>query len=243
MMVDFLKTQKKEGGEASWMITFADLLSLLLTFFVMVFSMNAIQFEDWEPIVQTMNREFNPKRAKVAETPHNTPDLQREDQEQGFKLSYVEGLIRQAIDNEPALAAVQMNTLADRFVISLPTSLLFEDKETIEAANADLVAEAIVKPLVRLGNQIIVEGHSDRREIKNAKFLSNWELSLTRARILAGLMIEAGYQLPISITAYADTRLQQLDDELTLQQKYDLSERMDIVVVTDKQVRGVYGIF
>ncbi|UTW54173.1 flagellar motor protein MotB [Kordiimonas sp. SCSIO 12610] len=242
-MADFLKVDGRGDQGATWMITFADLLSLLLTFFVMVFSMNAIQFEQWEPIVQTMNREFNPSRAKVAETPHDTPDLQRERQEQGFKLSYVEGLLRQAIENEPSLASVQMNMLADRFIISLPTSLLFDDKDITQSNTAGLVAEAIIKPLVRLGNRIIVEGHSDRREIQNAKFVSNWELSLTRARVLAGLMTEAGYQLPIGVTAYADTRLQQLDDQLTLQQKYDLSERIDIVIVTDKQVRGAYGIF
>ncbi len=242
-MADFLKSKHQEDDGGSWMITFADLLSLLLTFFVMVFSMNAIQFEQWEPIVQTMNREFNPKRAKVAETQHDTPDLQRQKQEIGFKLSYVEGLIRQAIDTEPVLASIQLNTLADRFVISLPATLLFEDKEVVQSENAGLVAEAIIKPLVRLGNRIIVEGHADRRAIENAKFISNWELSLTRARVLAGLLTEAGYQMPIGVAAYADTRLQQLDDQLTLQQKYDLSERMDIIVLTDKQVKGVYGIF
>jgi chemotaxis protein MotB len=242
-MADFLKSPKNEEGGASWMITFADLLSLLLTFFVMVFSMNAIQFEQWEPIVQTMNREFNPKRAKVAETPNDTPDLQREQQEQGFKLSYVEGLIRQAIENEPVLSTIQMNTLSDRFIISLPATLLFEDKAAERSESADLVAQAIIKPLVRLGNRIIVEGHSDRREITTTKFRSNWELSLTRARKLAGLLTEEGYRMPIGVTAYADTRLQQLDDELTLQQKYDLSERIDIIVVTDKQAKGVYDIF
>jgi chemotaxis protein MotB len=242
-MVDFLKSKSSDDGGGSWMITFADLLSLLLTFFVMVFSMNAIQFEQWEPIVQTMNREFNPKRAKVAEIQHDTPDLQRQKQEEGFKLSYVEGLIRQAIDSEPVLSSIQLNTLADRFVISLPAILLFEDKEVVQSESASLVAEAIIKPLVRLGNRIIVEGHADRRAIENAKFISNWELSLTRARILAGLLTEAGYRMPIGVAAYADTRLQQLDDQLTLQQKYDLSERMDIIVLTDKQVKGVYGIF
>ena len=230
-------------GNSSWLITFADLLSLLLTFFVLVFSMNAVQLQDWQPIVETMRRQFNPNNAKIEIEQQNTPELQRSFERSGLNLSYAEGIVSQWISSDPVYQDIQLNRFNDRLVVSIPAKLFFEYKTADLVDGGESVLDSVMRPLMQLGNKIIVEGHTDRRENSENGFISNWELSLTRARVLAGLMNDRGFAAPIGVAAYADTRFLQFDNALTLQERYDLAERIDIAILDSGRTGGAYGVF
>ena len=61
-----MKGKKKSGGGANWMDTYGDMVTLLLCFFVLLYSMSTISEENWKAIVMS----FNP-RAET--TLHATP--------------------------------------------------------------------------------------------------------------------------------------------------------------------------
>lgn len=52
------KVEEPKGG-ASWMNTFADLMNLLLCFFVLLFSMSTIDADKWEQLVMSMQNSFS----------------------------------------------------------------------------------------------------------------------------------------------------------------------------------------
>lgn len=50
------KVEESGGGEASWMNTFADLMNLLLCFFVLLFAMSTVDAEKWEQLINSMQK-------------------------------------------------------------------------------------------------------------------------------------------------------------------------------------------
>lgn len=50
------KVEEPSGGEASWLNTFADLMNLLLCFFVLLFAMSTVDAEKWEQLIHSMQK-------------------------------------------------------------------------------------------------------------------------------------------------------------------------------------------
>jgi len=227
----------------AWMLTFADLLSLLLTFFVLVFSMNTIRFENWQAVVRTMSDEFNPNRPAISPTEHQDPASVLKSKPKGLNLAYLEAIVSQRFAQIPLFENGQVWRMEGKVIVSIPASLLFERKDAIPNEAGVLALRDIAGVLVQLRNKIQVAGHTDQTPVANQLYRSNWELSLTRARVVAGILSDAGYREPMAVLGYADTRYNQLPGSLTQQRRYDLAERIDIIIVDERRDRGLYDLF
>ena len=53
------KQEEEKGVEAGWMNTFADLMNLLLCFFVLLFSMSTVDADKYEQLVTSMTESIN----------------------------------------------------------------------------------------------------------------------------------------------------------------------------------------
>lgn len=53
------KVEESGGGEASWLNTFADLMNLLLCFFVLLFAMSTVDADKWEQLINSMQNSFS----------------------------------------------------------------------------------------------------------------------------------------------------------------------------------------
>jgi len=231
------------SSSGSWMLTFADLLSLLLTFFVLVFSMNTIQFDSWKAVVRTMSDQFNPNRPQISATEHETPPSLQETKTRGLNLSYLEAVVTRNFQQLPLFASGQVHRYADTIVISIPADAIFDRKQAVPQADAVRALQALTGTLVQIRNKVKVTGHTDPAPVGNRLFRSNWELSMTRARVVAGILADAGYRQPITVQGYADSRILELPGSLTQQRRYELAERIDIVIIDETRTRGLYDLF
>ncbi len=73
-----MKRKKKEGGGANWMDTYGDLVTLLLCFFVLLYSISTIDQAKWIQIVKS----FNPDAKEVSQIADN-PDIDANDEVPG----------------------------------------------------------------------------------------------------------------------------------------------------------------
>jgi chemotaxis protein MotB len=103
------------------------------------------------------------------------------------------GRLREALGDRPDIRIV-----GDRFVFQ--SEVLFESgsAELVPAGQAQIVglARTLKEIGAKIPNEINwvlrVDGHTDRRPIKNAQFASNWELSTARAISVVKFLIESG---------------------------------------------------
>lgn len=53
------KRQESSGGEGNWLNTYADMVTLVLTFFVLMYTMSSVDAEKWQILVEAFNRKGN----------------------------------------------------------------------------------------------------------------------------------------------------------------------------------------
>lgn len=179
---------KAEGDEDPWLLSYADLVTNLLAFMVVLVSMAGISFQSMEAIEGVFTQL----------DPNMPPPLTKlsHEIEQLAEAEGLGGKVEAALDTEGL--AIQ---LQDRILFPSGVATLSPDGQELVKKLANL--------LKRLPDRykVDVEGHTDDVPIATARFKSNWDLSAARA-LTVRQDLEM-YGVPddrLSITAYADTR-------------------------------------
>ena len=204
-----------------WIITFSDLMTLLLTFFVLRFAMSSLNkekliehlksFPQAERVIAT---QASYGGSGSAEVPLSSRDNFRATEtvlrdELGQELTASVG--------EPQGKERSGKTLKFQGDIELKSesggTLVFLGGSTFLSGSTELsftaqeAVRSVAKRLQGKSVAITVAGHSDNQAINTPEFPSNWELSAARAIAVARQMIDAGVD-PQSISAvgYADSK-------------------------------------
>ena len=93
-------------------------------------------------------------------------------------------------------------------VVFVTDGVLFGSGSATLLPDGDRLLDGLVPVLAGIGNELVVEGHTDDRPISSAQFPSNWELSTSRATtVLRGLIGHPSIPSHrLSASGYADTR-------------------------------------
>ncbi len=184
-----------------WMVTFSDLMSLMLAFFVMLFSMSQLQTQAWKSIVTGLSDKLSPGRERSILEIEKDARPFRVLEPKGIDLGYLEAVIREKFRNHPVLANVRINSRADRIVIALPVDLLFQPEKAEAADNASVALEAIGQSLASIKNRIEIHVYSEEGERPALSdpdgFGSVWDLSLSRALTITKLFARSGLSLSV----------------------------------------------
>ena len=193
-----------------WMITFADLVSLMLTFFVMLFAMSTIQYDSWEVMTHSLSQRLNPTRADEESSPLANRNAQTVFVQQGADLDYLQALFLEGASDRPLLREAGVTRLEDRLVISLRADGIFhqhgaslnDSGRAAMIAFADLLAHVENDlDVVACVGQIETQSHSTRRVHP-----SKWELAIARAVAVARELNQAGIRRNIAAFGLADIR-------------------------------------
>jgi chemotaxis protein MotB len=173
--------------EDNWLVSYADLLTNLLAFFVMLFAISNVTQARWEMLSQALT------------------------QKQDRAIGVLD--IKQRLDAFIADQGLQdeIGTRLDSkgLEVRFRTTLLFASAEAELTPAADRVLGPVAAALASLAlqHEITVEGHSDDIPIHTQAFASNWELSAKRSVNVVRRLIEHGVPKAwLSAEAFADTR-------------------------------------
>ncbi len=199
------------GGAPAWMATFADLATLLLTFFVLLLSFAEMDVIEFKAALGSVKNALGVVSKRPGELEGSSPTpINFEDSNASLKsdkglpneLVPIQQLIRNKnMDGSMKLIVTEKN-------IILRVNGLFPSG-TAELQPKDFVQLDIITALCRLYSQpVMVEAHTDDRAIHSAVFPSNWELSAHRAAAVARYLERAGGVDPerISPTGYGPWR-------------------------------------
>ena len=180
------------GGVEPWMATFADMVTLLMVFFVLFYSVEKDNTEKFKSAIDMMVEEDGPDGlAKIMKVMDATEVMQN---------------LKEMRD--ATLAAQAEETEEDRIVLRVPGLNLFKKKSAKLTPEARPVLNEIVKIIKTKGknHKIFIQGHTDDVPIHTAKFESNWELSAIRATAVLRYFYDKGIDPEkLTATGYADT--------------------------------------
>ncbi|WP_374764496.1 OmpA/MotB family protein [Yunchengibacter salinarum] len=240
----FEQGKERPSQQTPWMITFADLLSLLLAFFVLLFSMGRIEPEAWTSMVDSMARQF---RAEERTVPKDTETVSRDSEPAAVRpaenLDYLRGVLEAALQGDPVLETAVIHKSSGRLVISIPAEILFFEKRATLTDGARPALAQLAAGLGRIDNRIMVAGLSNAAPVRNRYFDNNWSLSLTRARLVAGILNDRGYPRKISVLGYGDSRVDQLPADVVSRSPFGLNARLDIILLDEGNGDSLHGLF
>lgn len=175
--------------EEEWLLTYADMVTLLLAFFVMLASISKVDKVMFEKVQAGLAREIG--RREMRKPLEELKDsLHRTVKEAG-----VADEIGIGVDDD----GVMVEFVAAPYYPPGSAELRPEARPVLIR-----VAETLRHPLYE-GFRIEVQGHTDDSPIRSGQFPSNWELSAARATVVVRLFAETGI-LPARMAAvgYAD---------------------------------------
>ena len=186
------------GGAAPWMNTYADMVTLLLCFFVLLFSFATIDVQKFEAIIKSLQGSLGVLDSGVIvemEPFEETfPGDRNNPENEEFSRIY------QQIDNFVKDNQLEHNVtlkLNERgLLIRMLDATLFDSGKAEIKEEAKYIIEKISDVIKESGKNIRIEGHTDNVPINTAKFPSNWELSTTRAVNVLKYLIEVGHIEP-----------------------------------------------
>jgi len=191
-----MKNYEKEEKDPVWLVTFADAMSLMLTFFVMLYAATSLEKAKFEPVF----RSFKGALGVMQETKPaviSPVEIVREEER-------IAQMIRKVVLSE-GMEEVDVKVVEGGVRVNLRSPILFDLGKADLKKDVLPLLDGIADILKEMSNQIIIEGHTDNLPIRTEKFPSNWELSAARAISAAKYLISRGI-IPsrIGVVGYAD---------------------------------------
>lgn len=222
-------TPSQERATRVWLITFTDLVALMLTFFVMMFAMSSVKVTQWQSMIDSLSQTLRPTAEKTPPAATSAFNIGTIFRKRAINLDYLASVLGETVEGDPLLSTGRLMRLEDRLIIALPGDLLFEPTQarlTDRGREALFVLGGVLR---NIGNQIGVNGHAGPDAPAGGDYASKWELSTARAAAVANALRQSGYTDPIIAYGYADGRVRQLQD-LPEALRDALTRRIDIVV-------------
>ncbi|MBE6053327.1 MAG: chemotaxis protein MotB [Clostridium sartagoforme] len=241
--------KKKNKGEGlkgdEWLATYADTVTLLLTFFVLLYSMATVDSEKAKSIASAFTSimtgqsgdtilEYNLYNGEVPLIGGEIDDT-FEGGEELTEQKKLYNSIKSFVAQNDLEDVVQIVNDERGVAMQLRDNILFETSSSDLREESKEILRKLSTIISKIDNPILIEGHTDNRPIKTSRFPSNWELSTDRAVNVVRYFVEAIGQNPtrFSATGYGEFKPVAPNDTYENMAK---NRRVDILIVTaDKE--------
>lgn len=255
------KKKGKEPNSERWMLTYVDLITLLLVFFIILYSFSNIDKQKYEQIAKSLNQAMGSSSGTgkgngtgtgaggsgildggTGFNPGGSDSTDSKNQQTlPFDADVVETTqlteVKTKVDNMFTQAGLKdsvQTTIEDRgLVISIKNALLFD------SGSADIKSQYmgklvdIGKLLKSLNNYIIVEGNADNIPISDAQYKDNWDLASARAVNVMRVLINNSGLAADKLSAKTNGEYRPIASNST-ESGRALNRRVDILILNSK---------
>jgi chemotaxis protein MotB len=200
------KHHDEHVNHEAWAIPYADLMTLLLAFFVVMYAVSVVNEGKYRVASEALAEAFNGSNAVLvrdaaSKRPPKSPDSSRPlpaaaassaSVSPSDDLQRIEDLVRKALKPLIDRKLVVVRGGPDRLEIEIRTDVLFPSGVASLSTPAQAVLSSMAGILAPFGNALRIEGFTDNVPIASPAFPSNWELSAARAASVARLFAEHG---------------------------------------------------
>ena len=212
---DYLKDDEEELPSGQWLVTFADMSLLMLTFFILLFSLSSLDSRRFGELSESMRENLGAQSAK-----DGAADSQPEAVEAAASLDaarlQLELIERQRRVYDSMRTYLNQKNLDGKIgaifdngliILRLPADVMFERGETDLTAEARELLPAVRDMLIKQNTQVInIKGYTDdQAPPPGSRFKDNWEISSLRAVTVLRYMLDEGIEAKrLTATGLAD---------------------------------------
>ena len=238
-----------------WLVSYADFITLLFAFFVVMFASSQSDKAKAQQVSDAMTKAFDGKKVQslvaavfggsiddrgkgnaMMRGPGGANKAREEKKEQKMvELLPSLQVLSEELKSEIEAGRIQISMEPRGLVISFKQAALFPSGEDLVATGAYSSLEKLAQAINKIPNPVRLEGHTDSRPIRTARFRSNWELSAARSIALLELL-SSKFGLPkdrMSIAGYADNAPIGSNDT---EEGRSLNRRVDVVILNEQGI-------
>jgi chemotaxis protein MotB len=231
----------EEGGKVGqerWLLTYADMITLLLALFIVMYSMSTIDAEKFSNVTKALAGQLKAGQSIFEKSLGS--DIIEKQLSDLQELRVLQQSVRHQIiqENLRRNAPIGISTKIDQrgLVIHIEESALFDPGKADLKPRAFEALSLVSTQIKGLENPIRIEGHTDNSPINTARFPSNWELSSSRAITVVRYFIEEYEIDPTMIAALGYGEFRPIADNATPEGRA-LNRRVDIVVLSQSEIK------
>ncbi len=223
------KKHEDHENHERWLVSYADFITLLFAFFVVMYSTSSINEGKYRAVSESAQAAFNPS-SQTAKKIEVGPKLSSGSKPQG-KVEYIAAIKGVMKDFEKSKKLVIFQN-SRGIVIRVTDTALFDSGKAEIKSDAVEAIDNLAGVLTKIRKDIQIEGHTDDIPINSPLYPSNWELSSSRATSIVRRFVNMGME-PSRLTAigYSEFRPIAANDTPEGRSK---NRRVDIVVLNDK---------
>ena len=234
------KVNRDEPKGDEWLATYSDCVTLLMTFFVLLYAMSSVDENKMRALSQAFRTvmageagdtilEYSLYNGDVpligGEIPTDTIDGEKIEESMYYQVS-------KFVADHDLEAVVDIIESDLGVVIQLRDNILFETSKSDLRSESKEILDSIAALISSMNNNIVVEGHTDNRPINTAEFPSNWELSVDRAVNVVRYFVENGKIDPKRLSATGYGEFQPIVDNDT-EENMEKNRRVNILIMTN----------
>jgi len=211
--------EEPDEGIPPWVMTFADLVTLLMVFFILLFAMGSIEDEKWRLIKESLKTALGDDVIPEAGTRLGLEVVQEAlaekaviavDEVGAMVAKEIEDLaseVEEFVYKNKLAGQVQVSSDERGAIITVSDVVLFPAGQAATSPAGKEVLKKVFDLLKQFDYNVKVEGHTDNIPIKTEQYPSNWELSAARAANVARQLVTAGFPpQKLSVEGFAEFR-------------------------------------
>jgi chemotaxis protein MotB len=231
------KHNEEHENAERWLLTYADLITLLLAFFIMMYVFSKKDAQKYDEVASHLKTIFSGGTGlagKGSVTAASPIDMPSKGASSGEIKRQLESELMDSNRNKPGGENISVLSDERGVVIRVLDKAFFDEGKAELKDGAKGALDKIVPIIKSVDNHVRIEGHTDNVPIKTNEFKSNWELSVRRATEVVRYFVEKRGLPPdrISATGYAEYRPIVQNNS---PKNKSLNRRIEIIVVKSNE--------
>ncbi len=210
---------EESRGVPPWVITFADMVTLLMVFFILLFAIGTVEQEKWRQIKVSLREALGADAIEEQGTRQGLDVIQTQVDEQTVhavdevgamvnrEMEDIISEVEEFVFKNKLSGEVRVSSDERGAVITISDVVLFPSGSAEMTPKGRATLRQVFDVLKQFNYNIKVEGHTDNTPIHTLRYPSNWELSAFRAAEVAHMLIDDGYPPErLSVEGFAEFR-------------------------------------
>jgi chemotaxis protein MotB len=234
------KREEEHENSERWLITYADLITLLLAFFILMYTMSKQDAQRYQEVAGHLKAVFTGGIgvAGRGSTLGKTPTELSFKGGDGSGVRELERQIKGVDEQSKGATAGRITVFADDrgIIVRAMEKAFFDEGKADLSDQAEKALDAIAPVIKSMNSHLRVEGHTDNVPIRTSEFKSNWELSVMRATEVVRYLIERHNFPPDKISAAGYSEYRPIVSNENPKNR-GLNRRIEMIIVKSEEAK------